>query len=1067
MSLVVYKSSAGSGKTTTLVNEYLSLALKNPDYFGSIIALTFTIKATREMKERVFVVLDKIIHLERHKDDLGLLSGIEHIKKTTGFTEDKIRLQAKILLPKILHQYSDFAFSTIDSFVVRIVRSFAHDLNLSTDFNIELDTDLLIEQALALLFEKVGEDQELTHFLIQYILQNVDNEKTLKIENDLADLGKILFDSKHYQSIDKIDLLDLDAFVLAHKALLKDIKSFESQSAKIAKEIILLIQSNDIPRHAFSRSSLPNQLDKIIRGEIDAEYSMFKNIDQSPFYPKGADQIDKDNIDAIRDTLVPLLLKLKAFIDSGNLEYHNKRLILEKLNPLALLSEIKVLIDQYSEENNIIHLSESNKKIAEIVLNEHIPFIYERVGRKYNHFLIDEFQDTSVIQWNNLLPLIDNSLSSNNFNMLVGDAKQSIYRWRDGDVDQFINLPKIKGTDNNPILIERERNLSHHIKEKQLQHNYRSELNIIEFNNLFFKYFLETKHQKSKDTTLRFLDSERVQNVYSDYEQIAGKIIDNGKVSIQNIPTASENTYHQVLVDYINSLLSQGYQSQDIAVIARSKKILHIIADILVQNRINIVSSESLFIINNSKVRLLVSIIKYIGIQDRKNNLLNMVHILSHDQADKGTEILHNIKSYIDQIGKNDDLELLVKVINQFGYHLSKKKLQSLQAYDLTEYLISQFQLNKIPNPFIQSLLNNILENVQKNGAGIKSFIDFWDSKKEQISISLPENIDAVKLLTIHRAKGLEFPVVIFPAGGFSTKNSGFHWVDPKLAKIDELEVAMIGHKKEMELSSYGSQYQDEKDQRNLDDINLIYVANTRPTEQLIILFEGDKKDSLWKYFKEFKNLEHPKLKIIDDNHFEFGQMHKKYQSIGSQDTHIIKQLISSDWESKLKLKRISSFLMDDDQNIRIEKGKILHYLLSQIKIKEDIKEVVQKAQLQGIIRANESEYYETKLHEIISKPSISDFFKKENHEINETTIILPNGELRRPDKVIVRSKETIIIDYKLSNYSSLSESDRDKYAKQINEYRDLLISMNYPDVKAYLIYMDGEIKNIEVPYST
>jgi ATP-dependent exoDNAse (exonuclease V) beta subunit len=201
MSLVVYKSSAGSGKTTTLINEYLSLALKYPDRFGSIIALTFTIKATTEMKERVFKVLDRIIHLEDFRDDKGLESGLKHIMKATGFDESKIRIQAKVLLHNILHQYSDFAFSTIDSFVVRIVRSFAHDLNLSMDFNIELETDILVEQAIAMLFEKIGNDKKLTNFLIQYVLQNVENEKTLHIENDLAELGKIIFESRHYKSI--------------------------------------------------------------------------------------------------------------------------------------------------------------------------------------------------------------------------------------------------------------------------------------------------------------------------------------------------------------------------------------------------------------------------------------------------------------------------------------------------------------------------------------------------------------------------------------------------------------------------------------------------------------------------------------------------------------------------------------------------------------------------------------------------------------------------------------------------------------------------------------------------
>ena len=1061
MSLVVYKSSAGSGKTTTLVNEYLSLALKNPDYFGSIIALTFTIKATSEMKERVFKVLDKIIHLEENRNDAGLINGLNHIKRATGFDETKIRSQSKILLHNILHQYSDFAFSTIDSFVVRIVRSFAHDLNLPMDFNIELDTELLIEQAIAMLFDKIGENQELTNFLIQYILQNVDNEKTLKIENDLAELGKIIFDSRHYQSIEKLDSMDLGVFSAVNKKLKRDLKKFESRAANIAQETLSLIHKNDIEYSSFSRGTLPKQLNNILKGKIDTEHNIFKNAEDNKLYPNKANKVEKEKIDSIREQLVSLFESMKTLFDSEAKDYHNKRLILEKLNPLALLTEIKLLLNQYSNENNVIHLSESNKKITDIVLNEHIPFIYERVGRKYNHYLVDEFQDTSVIQWNNLLPLIDNSLSSNHFNMLVGDAKQSIYRWRDGDVDQFINLPHIKGSEENPILKERENNLRNHIQEENLHFNYRSELNVIEFNNLFFKYLLERPLNK-KDSVC-YLDSERINKVYSDYSQTAGKTNDNGKVIIHNTPKDSEITYEETIVTHIHELLNQNYRLQDIAILARTRKILHRMADILVQNEINIVSSETLYIINNAPVRLLISIIQYVGMQDRKNNLLNIVHILSQEHNEKGTKILHNIKTYIDQIGKNDDFALLVTVLAKMGYQISKEKIQSLQTYDLTEYLISIFKLNASPNPFVQSLLNNILENAHKNGAGIKAFLDFWESKKDRISISLPENIDAVKLLTIHKAKGLEFPVVIFQANGFTTPRNEIHWIEPKVAEIDLLNVAMVSHKSEMELSSFKNQFLDENDKRNLDNLNMVYVANTRPTEQLIILFEEAKSGSMWDKFTEFKNIEHHKLKVIDDNRFEFGQMSSKHKTEKSIDTNPINQLISSDWERKLRLKKVSNLHLDEDQKLKIEKGKILHYLLSQIGTVDDINPIVQQSYLQGIFGSSEIDYYKSKLEDIISKPSLKDFFRPDNKEINENTIILPNGEQRRPDKVIVRSNETLIIDYKLSNWANISEQDREKHVNQLNEYRELLKLMHYPNVKAHLIYMEGEIQNIEV----
>jgi len=1065
MSLVVYKSSAGSGKTTTLVNEYLALAIKNPNRFGSIIALTFTIKATTEMKERVFKVLDKIIHLEQHQDDKGLASGMKHIRKATSFSDEKIKTQAKILLHNILHQYSDFAFSTIDSFVVNIVRSFAHDLNLSMDFNIELDTEVLIDEAIAMLFEKIGEDEKLTNFLIQYILQNVENERSLLIENDLGELSKVLFESRHYKSIEKLKEMDLTVFQTVNKELKTATQSFENKAKSIAEKALKLIDNNNIDYESFSRKTLPGQLSKILAGEIDTEHKIFIEPEDNKFYPAKAPQDQKDKIDHIRGDLVKLLNEMHQLFETQARAYHNHKLILEKLNPLALLSEIKSLLDQYSEDNNIIHLSESNRRISDIVQNEHIPFIYERVGKKYNHFLVDEFQDTSVIQWNNLLPLIDNALSSNNFNMLVGDAKQSIYRWRDGEVDQFIDLPTIKGAEESPIIKERENNLKNHIKEKKLTFNYRSEANIIEFNNTFFRYLLEHNHSLSKNKQLRYFDSQRIQKVYSNFEQSKGKTEDNGLVILHNIPDEDELIYEEALVEHIRKLLDQNYQLQDIAILARTRKILHRIADILVRNNINIVSSETLYIINNPQVRLLISIISYIGMQDRKNNLLNIVHILSRQHKDK-TEILHNIKTYIDRINKDDEIKILIEIFQKFAYNLSASKLQELQTYDLAEYLISSLHLNKTPNPFIQSLLNNILENAQNNGAGIKAFLDFWESKKEKISISLPDNIDAVKLLTIHKAKGLEFPVVIFQANSFTTPKNDIHWVDPKKAAIENLNTAIVKHKAEMELSSFADEFAEENDKRNLDDLNMIYVANTRPTEQLIILFYKERSGSLWNRFVDFKDVKHPKIRIIDDNRFEFGKMNKKHRPAKNPDTNALNNLISTNWQDKLRLKKSSMLGAADERKLKIEKGKTLHFLLSQINTSTDIDRAIRNALFQGILRKAELDFYKGKLKSIISHPIISRFFSEDNIEFNEQNILLPNGEQKRPDKVIIRPNETIIIDYKLSNWENISAKERDKHEKQVNNYREILHQMNYPNIQAHLIYIEDPIQVVEVTKS-
>jgi len=1055
MSFVVYKSSAGSGKTTTLVNEYLSLALLKPEQFGSIIALTFTIKATTEMKERVFKVLDKIIHLDKNTNDLGLLSGLKHIQEKTKLSIPEIQNRSKKLLKNILHNYSDFAFSTIDSFVMGIVRSFAHDLNLPLDFNVDLDTDFLVEQAVVMLFENIGKNDELTNFLVQYILQKADSEGNLRIQDELEKLGKVLFDSSNYQSIDKLSEIDLKHFASIRNSLQADIKKYEKVLISEARKGLKLIDDNQIPHKNFSGSTIPKQFIKILNKDFRLNPKAIEKPEDNLFYTKGnKKKIEITGpIDNIRGTLVEILNNILNHRNKFEKDYINKVLIFEKINPLALLSEIKHQLDIYKEENNVIHISESNKMISDIVLNEHIPFIYERVGRRYNHFLIDEFQDTSVIQWNNLIPLIDNALASGHFNMLVGDAKQSIYRWRDGDVDQFINLPKIANTENSDIMQERALSIERNYKAENLQNNFRSELNIIEFNNAFFGYLAKDQYG---------IDSERIAKIYHNHEQIAAKSKNNGKVVLQHFPKDGDLSYEEGLVKHINELLKQNYRLKDIAVIARTKKVLASNSDILVKHGFKVVSNETLYIAKNPYVNLITSIIYFVGDINRKNNLLNCTHLLNKLRGSHHQEQLHDVGSSIKKLGKNDDINILVKSIARFGYKLSASKLQELQTYDLAEYIIRNLNLTKPANPFVQSLLNNILENSQKNGTGLFAFIDFWESKKDKLSIQLPENINAIKLLTIHKSKGLEFPVVIFPANGFKRISGSFHWVNPKDTGIDNLDIAMVNHKSALIGSSFEDQYYDEEDKLNMDDINMIYVACTRPTEQLIILSD-DNTNSIWNKIKEF-SINNDKMSKLDANYMVYGNIENHIQKDSSVTESIIAKSLSSSWTNRFRLKQNYEIQISEPQLERIEKGKTIHAMLALIKTAADIKSAIHYFILQGIISSNEKAYYTEEINRIITNEKLKAYFNSNNDEINENSIILPDGNQFRPDKVILRKNETIIIDYKLSNYDLLSEIEQENHFSQLKNYRKVLEQMNYPSVVAHLVYIDNKIIDIIVP---
>jgi ATP-dependent exoDNAse (exonuclease V) beta subunit len=1055
MSLVVYKSSAGSGKTTTLVNEYLSIALKYPQRFSAIIGLTFTIKATGEMKDRVLKVLDKIIHLDKHRDDPGLMAGLEHIRKKSGLNEEQLRKNASILIRNILHNYTDFAFSTIDSFVVGIVRSFARDLNLPVDFAIELEQDPLIEQAIERLYARIGRDENLTIFLINYIFQNIDNEKNFRIDHDLQQLAKNLFMSKHYKAIDKLDKIDLNEYRKIIKEMQRDTEVFKQKAKAFAQEALDLLDTHHIEHSWFTSKSYPAQLIKITNGKFDPNHNIIKNPEKIIKAPKSKKQ-EGAAIEAVLTELLAINQKLVDLFEQDYKSFFDKSLILDKINPLVLLSEIKKELDDYCEENNLIHLSESNKKIAEIVLNEHIPFVYERVGRRYQNFLIDEFQDTSVIQWNNLLPLLDNSLAADNFNMIVGDAKQSIYRWRDGDVDQFIKLPEIANPDNSPIIKERAETLKRHFEQKQLNFNYRSEKNIIDFNNRFIRFLLDNVYSPNET------ESERINKVYENFKQEAGKTKENGKVVLRNFPDKESSEFEDALIGYIDDLQKQNYNLRDIAILGRTSKTLHRIAEVLIKNGISVVSSDTLYIQNNPDVRLIVSAIAYLASQERKNNLLNIMLLLAHKDKENGKEILQSNKNLIQNIGKENDSTLISKAFGLFGYTIDAQKLNQLQTYDLAEYLIQELGLNKTANPFLQSLMDHILDNSLSKGAGHGSFYEFWERKKGSISISLPEDIEAVKLYTIHKAKGLEFPVVIFPAVNFKRRGEML-WVDAKKAGVEGLKSAMISYKKELEFSSFAEDYLDEKDKVALDELNLIYVAITRPAEQLFILCDEGQSDSLWKLFKDFKEVKDPKLKILDDNHIIYGEMTSTGRAKAAQQTNSIDHIISNSWSQRLHIRKQAAFRKDAEQVARMQYGSLIHELLAEIQSKNDIHKAVQKALLSGKIQKEARTLLEQKLRDIITHPKVTPFFDTQNTILNEAAILLPEGTQKRPDRVILSKNKTLIIDYKTSDWHQISDFEQENHFKQLDEYRKILTKMGYPEIEAYLIYLSGEIAVIKV----
>jgi ATP-dependent exoDNAse (exonuclease V) beta subunit len=597
---VTYNSSAGSGKTYTLVKEYLKIALEtnNSNQYKHILAVTFTNKAAAEMKERIIEALTALSSgkpLEGTPKFLleDLLKPIKY--GGLGINSDEIGERCKKVLKSILHSYNDFGVSTIDKFTHKIIRTFAHDLQLPLNFDIELDDREVLGAAIDLLIAEVGNNEKLTKLLLEYTSKKAEEESDWRIERDLYEFSRNLLKEDGELYLAKIRKLSIKDFEVIKTQLYEQTKEFESTVKQYGEDGLAFINQKKVEFSSFSRSFFANYWkDLATLKKFEPTATTLKIITgEQNWYAAKVDDDQKQLIDSFQDEFTNQFNESRVYLDEFEGNYRVNKLIIKNLYNLAVLNEIEKTVLQFKKDNNVLSISDFNKRIAQIVETEPIPFIYERLGEKYNHYLIDEFQDTSIIQWHNLIPLVDNALGNGKFNMVVGDAKQAIYRWRGGEVEQIINLPQIYNHKNNPLLLEREAALGRNFSEEMLTTNYRSKAEIVQFNNDFFQSVAGNL-------------SENYQKLYTDLTQEYNDKNTGGGVSVEFLEESDNEMYRTSVLKNIFNITQQAllddYSLSDVAILTRSNSDGAEIATFLLENDINVISSESLLLNNSSEV---------------------------------------------------------------------------------------------------------------------------------------------------------------------------------------------------------------------------------------------------------------------------------------------------------------------------------------------------------------------------------------------------------------------------------------------------------------------------------
>lgn len=1036
----IYNASAGSGKTFTLAKAYLKILVNsnNYDLFKSILAITFTNKAVGEMKERIIEMLKSFSSEKSLTEPHPMFKAIcEELQ-----IEPKVLLnKSKHILKHIIHNYGSFDISTIDGFTHRVIRTFAYDLKLPINFEVELDQDRLLNEAVDSLIAKAGSDNTLTNILIDFAIEKADNDKSWDISYDFNKISKLLVNENEFEALNSLKGKTLDDFKQLKKQLSLQIKELEDDIVKIAEATLILINECGLQFDDFNRKSLPNHFIKLSQKQFGVGYdAAWQNdlIDGSSIYPKRVTEDVASTIESIQPKLADAFSKTKTLIFDIKL----KKGIYNNITPLSVLNAIQKELDILKEEQNKMLISEFNKIISAEIKDQPTPFIYERLGEKFKHYFIDEFQDTSKMQWENLVPLLDNALSSANGSaMLVGDAKQAIYRWRGGEAEQFIDLYNKSKT---PFQIEAE--------VLVLETNYRSSKEIINFNNSFFDYLSE---QYFSNSDYAELYKKAPQNSHSDAEGYVNLHF----LDIQKEDDASELYAYQALKT-ISSCLENGYELNDICILVRKRKEGVFIANFLTDNGIKITSSETLLLKNSDKVTFINAFLKLL-LQPNNDSL--KTELLSFLANQLRIEDKHQFfTTYL-----KENLVDMLEELKKLQIYISTDELLQLPLYELVEQIIRIFKLNEASDAYLQFYMDVVLEFTQKQNSDLATFINYFEKKQDNLSVVSPKHMNAVQIMTIHKSKGLEFPIVIFPFADLNIYNElePKVWYPVKKEDYNGFETLLINYGKDVEhFGEIGNTiYQTHQSQLELDNINLLYVVLTRAVEQLYIISKIDINSkgvaNQNTYAGMFISYLQQQNRWTDNQlSYSFGSAVLKEKSLIKEEIfEPLKFLSIRKEDHDLSIITKAGLLWDTMQEQAIERGNLVHLILSKIKTIDDIDFAFNDLLITGDITNENSETLKALVLKVIQHPKLSTYYSDDYKIYNERDIITSSGQLLRPDRLNINLRnEAILIDYKTGDQKSLHKS-------QLNDYEFILNQMNLKVIHKILVYINDTIEVVEV----
>ncbi|MGS0748229.1 UvrD-helicase domain-containing protein [Halpernia sp. GG3] len=1045
-------ASAGSGKTYSLVQKLLMIRLQSPDKsdgISHILALTFTNKAANEMKARILGWLEDFTK-ENFKENQELLGIQKKFKeKNIEISLEELHRRSKKVLDYILHHYSTLNIGTIDKFNARLVRSFSNELGLAQNFNLEIQSEPFLIEAVDKMLDKIGADETISEAFIDFINYKLDNEERVYINQSLYKKAKQFVSDVHYEELKSNKDFNWEIYDKVKIKLRGEIEKHKTQVKEIAKDVLDLFQEKNLTADDFAAAS-GGSLPKFFKSVLD-----FTNnkIDKFPFpldenvaidkISKGSSSKSKNRQGEILEIL-PFLIDKRMEIFKQYISSIKKEKILQELLPLKINKEIQDQLALIEEENDLVLLSKFNVLINENLKNEPSSFIYEKVGTKYSHYFLDEFQDTSKMQWDNILPLRDHTINSeDNTFTLVGDPKQSIYRFRGGESEIMLKILNKSEETNVEVSLE------------NLEHNWRSAKNIVDFNNELYEFLSKGLAKEHAE----LFNENAHQNAQ---KKFTGRV----KVNLQEYSGKNADFFENAVVQMqkdIQECLDNGFGLSDITILCRGGNEIKAFSQLLGKEKIvynekeqyiKSISEKGLTLDLSLTIKALIEFLQWKVQPKNRQHLVKLFYYLKESSRIYIKDFTAVMLKILD-IKEQGDLEQYI--LNNFQLNLNPKDLPKLNLYNEIEFFVHEFSVKKFETDFLLNFLEMLYNYSQNSGKTLKDFLQYWDEEAHKISIQASENVDAIRLMTIHAAKGLEFPVVFLPMKNSNKDKKINNWL--KLEGYEELKSINIDGFSD-KLENYDKEiagFNSENTYKNkIDRFCLQYVATTRPVEQLFLYLQSKSKSGENSIelldFIETKNPENlMELELYPEEKNSFKKQNtQKERKFNTKNISSLTEKTQA--KNNLKIATPSKNYQVRNEKVRL--GIFTHEILSKINQEKDVDFVLEQYVLDGNITRNEKEIISKRLLEIIKNPNNADYFNSDFNIINEKDILLSeNGisEIYRPDRLIEKPDGWLIVDFKTGEETN---EKKKKYERQVQTYKSVLEKLGKKVLRTEIVYV-------------